>query len=455
MIKNTILTVVILRGINSLPILLLIASLNQLLVHNGFSLVSAANLTGTILALSYCLSLLAGYLAKNFINIDSFYMSTNYIKAFFLYSLSLIHSHELTLLLLAGFISGLDIQKIAVTNIMNDISNGDDYLRRKIMVMSYAAINFSGIAAYLISFIFFHLHKENYMYFIAALSCLISTFIYNKIKYLSKTVHLPRLKIKYQFNVLILISISLIAIFYISLHYNNIIRIIMILALVFSVIYFIFLCSRSSVAQSNSCTILYLLYFLMSVIYFSVFMLKSTLLFDFIPTVTYIKNSQLLMLSDPITAIFIFIPIIYLIKKLKLLGFKAYITPILFSVSFAIMYIALLLMNTKMSMHMSPNLFVIYLSLLTLGEAFISPEGVSLAGRLLKPELQIYGIGLWSSFISASYLLSTYLADCVLDNNIEKNLYDFYWILSYIWPVLLILFLIVSIILERKASIGK
>lgn len=163
MLKNPLAVLILLRGINALPILFLLASLNQLLNSNGFLPTLAADLTGTILAISYCLSIISGYLATNFICIHKLYRFSSYFKGAILLSLISFHSREMILLVLAGFIAGLDIQKIAVTSIMNDVSKGNNYLRRKIMIMSYAAINLAAIIAYGATFIFFHFHKTQYI----------------------------------------------------------------------------------------------------------------------------------------------------------------------------------------------------------------------------------------------------------------------------------------------------
>ena len=198
-------------------------------------------------------------------------------------------------------------------------------------------------------------------------------------------------------------------------------------------------------------TVLFVLYFLSCVFYFSIFFLNATLFYDLIPVVTPIHNPQILVLIDPLTAVLLFSFVGLILAKLKHGKLQPYVTPIFFCSGFVILFIAMHLIQQVLSSgHDNIYIFLIYLSFMTIGEVVIGPEGYSLAGRLLPPALNNYAVGLWRTFIGASFLLSTFYTDRILPGDLVQNTIHFYSKITYLLPAFLVVFLVLSVWGENK-----
>ena len=391
--------------------MLFLAVLNVLLVKIGFDFKTAAEITGVFFCISFFISIVSGYLVDQIIARKDFYMITNYCRIISLIMLFASSNKAIVLIALAIYSADFSIQQVLIIGLVNDITKRDNHLRRIGMLWAYGASNFGAVLAFIASFVFLSLHNLRYLFlaliFIPIVSNVIySRYLHNKLPDSNDDKPLPHSKL-----ILLLLIIGATILFTVLFFFPIIARALLLGLLVLGFIYFFIKLQQYPGYRVK--VLLFMLYFISCILYFSIFFFNATLFYDLIPRVTSIQNPQILVLIDPITAVLLFSFVGVLLKSLKHSKLRHYVTPIFFFSGFIILLIAIQFMRQMLSSaHYHIYIFILYLSFLTIGEIVMSPEGYTLAGRLLPQALNNYAVGLWRTFYrSGFFLLSTFYTD--------------------------------------------
>ncbi|MFZ9035797.1 MAG: hypothetical protein ACO2ZM_06745 [Francisellaceae bacterium] len=451
--KNLISSIVLLKAINSITFFLLLASLNLLLLENGQTMVQAAQITTLFLSVTYILPLISGYLAnKNIVPIKAFYLYSNFfasITMLLVFLTGMLSDPTLLALLCAP----LQIQNIAITDLVNKITVNKDFLRRKIMLYNYGAVNFISIIAFATSFFLFKANHSHYLFLFLALAPLLNNLLYSRItKVISNNTKKDKTAL---LKFIILTAISFL-VFWNLFQWHLFFRNLLLFSTLIGILYFVYLLIK----QKNNIImlkgILYLCYFSISVLFFSIMFLKPTVIFDLVKVVANIDNPQLVLAIEPICAVLFIGFINLLLRYLKSRKNNFYVTPLLFFMALSLLYLAVLLFtHSGLTIYNHVIFFVIYIAILTLGESLISPEGFTLAGRLLPKSMQVYSIGLWTTFVTLGYLFSGMLSDYILKGDIVQNSQHILSTISLYLPVIIACSLLLTLLLEWFISQEK
>lgn len=445
--QPTALNLTALRLTNSVPFLALLASLNLFLIHNGFSYLSASNDIGIFFAVYFLISIISGKLIE-YISPKQFYLCTNLLQSFALILMGL--DQDLLLLSLALFLSSMAIQQVMVVNMMNQLTNHDHFARRRLMMWAYAATNLAGLLSTVLAFILFHYQLPQVLYLIAALFPILSNRLYRAITREDET---HSTKQRFGYPVLIGAVLLLTLVLFYLFHHHDLADVVLIALFASGIAYFLYLGLRSAeLTLKPFRLLLFLFYYATACLFFSLLYLNITLLYDFIPKVTHVQYAQVFTLFDPLTALLFFPLVRLLVRFLRHTPLADYITLLLFAVALLLALLATLLMSHLYQTTMNDRIVVLifYVMLLTFGEIFISPEGFSLAGRLLSSDLTFYGVALWRTSIGISFLLATLWMDHLLHGPMIREAMAFYRHAADTLIGFIVMFMLVTVMLEHR-----
>lgn len=448
---------VLLKSLDSIELFLLFSSLNFLLIKSGFSLENSAELTALFLCIKFMLPIISGYIANRFIPIELFYLGANFFNILIYLAIFFINK-PISYIALGLLCATLRIQPVTVTNLINELTINHNFLRRKIMIFNYAATNIAALIAFFLSFWLFHIGKIKYIFLLITLTPIVSNLIFSFISYTieKEDFQTALTNAKGYVSIVTLFIFSGISFIYLF-HHKLELKDAIIFIIAIGIAYFLYIMSKDkSLLKTELRAILYLFYYLISIMFFSIMMLDPTVILDLAQKTIHIQNPQLLLLTEPISAILLFWIAYLLLKFFKKSKHHFYVTSLLFFISILLAYGGMqLLGNAHSSKLTHPIYFITYLTIITLGETFISPEGFSLAGRLLPKSVQVYAIGLWSTSIGLGYIGSGYLANYMLKQGIIVRTQRTFSIISHYWIFIAIIILVITLFIETLISNNK
>lgn len=441
-----------LRAVNAIEVFILLGSLNFFLIQSGYSLVLSAEFFAAFLGLNYVLPVISSYLANKALPLNAFYIISNWLLLF-IYAIIFFTGTHLSGVTLALLAAPLSIQGIATTQLINIETKGDDFLRRRAMIWSYGLANLSSLTCLFLSYIFFKFNLQSFIFLLLIPTPLLSNFIYLKVMPKDGK---PILSAR---NWIVMLGISTIAfiVFDILFEYLELFHLLFFMMILLSFGYFIIRSIKMNFDKKTIKISLYMMYYFLSVGFFSIMFLNYTMMLDFAKQITYLPHPQFFLTAEPIAVLFFFMLVSRLVQSFRKSKIAPFVTPLLFSFSFTILILAILGISFFQHFGLNPIIvLLVYMVMLALGECFISGEGFTLAGRLLPVNMQLFGVGLWNTFIGVSYLSTGYINETLLKNqNIILGIQQGLTKIALLFMIFVPVILICCVVAENKLRVSQ
>lgn len=394
-----------------------------------YSKESAAVITGLFLSLNYFLQLVGGIVVNRIISYKNFYSFGSIVS---ILGCLLLASNMGLKLGFALFLMSSFVTNVCLRMFITRLFNEDQVAERRIaFIWNYVGMNIGFLVGGFLSGYYSIL--DNYSHLFVIMSVLIATSFLLTVTFIKnhKSDHVKRSNL-FQFGTTGLIIMGLILIMVTLFNYAAIVaNYIIIVSVVMSglLIYYGF---KKSGSHDKVKFLKFVFYSLLAICFWTIYMLTPTAFMQLIDNdvqtqIFGFKIAPQWFFNIDTIIILILAPLFaFLLKKRNdthknsLDSFEYFNLAFIFiTAAFIILLVGLYTLNDQNKL---PAWSVLgYLSLLTIGEIFISPIGNSLIGELIPETMKGLMTGLWSVNIGIGSLLASMIANKFILPYVNKN----------------------------------
>jgi POT family proton-dependent oligopeptide transporter len=416
---STVLTIIFIRLLSALPFAIFYSSLELYLINIHFQNNTA--LVGSILALSFGLSLLGGYLGGRYLSYKSLFLSSILFQAIGCIVFST-QNHDMVLWFSSLFLLGSIGNTISINMMLTQLFNFYDYKRERAFFILYMFLNIGYLVGYTLAGYFANINQYTW---IPRITLITSSFVLIIILLFWKKLDSKPLANKMRFSSLklgLMFFASLIVLRQLLEHPIITNSILVILWLIFAGLMYLHIKKY----HSNLNTEIKLFYLLLfsALIFWSVYFLAPMALIIFIKYHVNLRLGQLLIAPQwiqNINTVVIITGSIWFgvnIKTNSAIYLKRQFSKGLLLIGFGFLILALGIISDISGKPLNISWIVVSYVLQSCGELLIGPIGYALVGRLVPETYQSMMTGIWitllgvasaiASFISSSFLSTSY-----------------------------------------------
>ena len=413
--------IILLRLTSALPFAVFYSSLQLYLLSTGFSQHNSTSLVGSVLALSFSLSLIGGYIAGKYINYKSFFIFCVFCQSISCLMFA-VSSHELILMFCTLFLLGSSGLTISLNMMVTQLFKPNDGAREKYFFVFYMALNLGYFTGYLLAGYHGNINAYyNIPIFVISFSILnfvLILFYWHSIDNSQKNLSYSN---KLQF---LLIMLILFFITWLLLHYSREINLIIILSWIITAFLTLSLLLKKFPGKRNDLFIFSILLFT-SLLFWSTYFLAPMALIVFIKhhVNLYLANIKLApqWIQNTNTIVVILGTLIIGTKSDKnsfninkiITQFTIGLTSM--GLGFGLLAYGIILTSPA---HKLMLIWVILSYILqSIGELFIGPIGYSLVGRLIPKIYQSLMMGIWVTVLGVGSAFASELSSMMPYNS--------------------------------------
>jgi POT family proton-dependent oligopeptide transporter len=422
-----------LRLLSALPFAIYYSSFQLYLLQAGFAKAESTPIVGSMLALSFGLSLIGGSLAERLIDFRSFFVISIILQAIGCLAF-ITENHVYILIFTSLFLLGGMGLSVSLNMLVTTQFEAQDYGREKAFFWFYMSLNIGYFLGY--SLVGTLSLKNSYHYipdfiFLCVFICItVTLFNWKKLSHINVRCHFPRL---------MLIFILLIFIIYAALQYSDYTNImIIVIWLSYAIFMFVKLFATSGACKNN----IYLFYLLLfsSLLFWSIYFLAPIELIVFIQNkvdLTIYKMTVAPQWVQNTNTIVVIIGTILLgsLAKQKQKNSQFILKQFSFGIFSMCLGFMVLALGSYMNIttgNISLMWVIVSYVLQSIGELMIGPIGYALAGRLIPSKYQSIMMGVWVTTLGVAGALSSKLAQLAPMHSAKNNMLNYAHFFLYI-----------------------
>lgn len=450
--------IAILRFLSALPFAVYYSSLQLYLLHAGFHKNTAISIVGSVLALSFGLSLIGGYLGSKYISYKSLFLISIIFVA--IGCLTFISYNHISILWFSGaFLVGNAGLTVSLNMILTQHYEPLDSSRERAFFWLYMSLNIG----YLLGYSFSGYYGNSNAYYKIPIVIFISTILsivlclwnWNKIDTLTKPLYKKNV-----FIVCLNILVLLIGCHFL-LKLSELTNITIIVSWLSLCLFGLYTLTRNYPAQKTHIITFYIL-MLSSLVFWSLYFLAPMALIVFIKFYVNLKLNTFLIAPQWMQNINAFIVILgslflgtrkkplttFVVAKQFSLGL------LLIGCGFACLAIGIILTpaTNKVAIYWVVLSYIIQ----SAGELFIGPIGFALVGRLIPKQHQSFMTGIWVAILGVASAIASKLSilaphsTAVIHVTLKSYIYYFSYISIIALTLAIVTYALVHILVKPK-----